>query len=157
MKTRIVITNVILIFAVLIFIGNYAIGEDEYVPAENEEIYGTWVNPSYRTGVGELYWAWFAQKMIYKPGGTLEAYDAVADIGHFSAEYKIIDKWSDSEGNTYYKLYTKWGDKTYGQKTVYELHKVSNSGLTLEYINTYDEYPTEFDTDHPQYHIYNRK
>jgi hypothetical protein len=55
MKTRILITSEILIFTVLVLVSNYAISEDVFVPTKNEEIYGTWVNKSYRAGIGRLY------------------------------------------------------------------------------------------------------
>jgi hypothetical protein len=158
MKTRILITSVILIFTVLVFIGNYAIGEDEYVLTENEEIYSTWVNTSYRPGTGEgSYWAWKPQKIIYKPDGTIESYSAARDIAHFTGKYNIIAKWTDSEGNIFYKIITKWGDKTYGQTTLYEFQMISNSGLTWEYITSLDDYATEIDPNHPDYHIYYRQ
>ena len=67
MKTRKLILGVIIISIIVLFIGYYAIGEDKYIPTENEELYGTWVNTSYRPGTGEgSYWAWKPQKIIYK-------------------------------------------------------------------------------------------
>ena len=150
MKSRTLISGVIIILA--IFMGNYAIGEDEYVPSENEEIYGTWVNPEY--GKTE---ASFSQKRIINPDGTWEEYSSMADIGYLTWEYTIIDKWTDSEGNIWYKLNTWYGNKAYGAIPYYDLHRISNSGLTWEFVSSTKDYPTEIDPDHPMYFIYYRQ
>lgn len=76
----------ILILSVTVLIGNNAIGEDEYVPTENEELYGTWVNTEYGTME-----ALFSQKRIINPDGTWEAYSGMADIAYRTLKYTIID------------------------------------------------------------------
>ena len=152
MKTRNIILRVILIFAVLVLLISCATGKKAYVARENEEIYGTWVNTSYGTTKD-----FFPQKRIINPDGTLEEYGGMADIAHFPGKYTIIDKWTDSEGNIWYKLITEYGGKTYGAKPFYELHKISNSGLTWEFVSSTEAYPTEIDPDHPMYFIYYRQ
>ena len=149
MKSRMLITNVILTLVIFILIGNYAIGKDEYVPTENEEIYGTWVNPNYG-------WIRFPQKIIIKPGGIYEYCLSKSDLAGSICTYTLTDKWIDSEGNVWYRWIWQW--KGVGE-TRYELHKISNSGLTWEweYINSFDDYPTEIDPKHPEYHIYYRQ
>ena len=128
----------------------------QYVLTENEEIYGIWVNTSYAQGMGASYWASYWQKIVHNPDGTIESYMSAADITHFTGAYVIVAKWTDSQGNILYKIMTKWGDNTYGQTTICELHRVSNSGLTLEYITSLNDYATEIDPNHPEYHIYHR-
>ena len=128
-----------------------------YVAKEDEEIFGTWVNTSYRQGMGASYWASYWQKIVHNPDGTIEGYMYAVDIAHFTGAYAIIAKWTDSQGNILYKLMTRWGDKTSGETTLYELHRVSNSGLTLEYITSLDDYATEIDPNHREYHIYHRQ
>ncbi|MCK4829951.1 hypothetical protein KA005_80255, partial [bacterium] len=123
MEARKLISGVILPLAVLLLIASCA--KKPYAAKEDEEIYGTWVNTSYGT-TKDL----FSQKRIYKSDGTLEEYGGMADIAHLTYKYTIIDKWTDSEGNIWYKLITEYGDKTYGSRPAYELRKISNSGLT---------------------------
>ena len=77
MKTRTLITGVVVILAVLVITGNYAIGEDEYVLTDNEEIYGTWVNTNYPKSNVK---SWFPQKIIIKPGGIYEYYSSRLDL-----------------------------------------------------------------------------
>lgn len=128
-----------------------------YVAKEDEEIFGTWINTSYTQGMGASYWASYWQKVVHKPDETIEGYMSAVDMVHFTGTYTIVAKWTDSEGNILYKLMTKWGDKTYGETTLYELHRVSNSGLTLEYITSLDDYVPEIDPNHREYHIYHRQ
>ena len=152
MKTRNLILSVILIFAVLVLLISCATGKKAYVAKENEEIYGTWVNTEYGTME-----ALFSQKRITNPDGTWEEYGGMADIAYRTLKYTIIDKWTDSEGNIWYKLITEYGGKAYGAKPFYELHKISNSGLTWEFVSSTEAYPTEIDPDHPMYFIYYRQ
>jgi len=149
-EARKLISGVILPLAVLLLIASCA--KKPYVAKEDEEIYGTWVNTSYGTTKD-----FFSQKRIYKPDGTLEEYGGMADIAHLAYKYTIIDKWTDSEGNIWYKLITEYGDKTYGSRPAYELRKISNSALTLEFVFSMDNYPTEIDPNHRYYFIYYRQ
>ena len=152
MKTRNLILSVILIFAVLVLLMSCATGKKAYVAKENEEIYGTWVNTEYGT-MEAAFW----QKIINRSDGTSELYEGMADIAHATSKYIIIDKWTDSEGNIWYKIIREFGEKAYGEKPYYELHKISNSGLIWEYVFSFDNYPTEIDSNHPYYLIYYRQ
>jgi len=67
-------------------------------------------------------------------------------------EYTIKDKWTDSEGNIWYKETFV----VYGQK-FYELDKISNSGKTLEFQYSTSKYPTKIDPENGRYRIYHRK
>ncbi|UCB46660.1 MAG: hypothetical protein JSV25_04360 [Spirochaetota bacterium] len=152
MKTRTLIIGVVVILAVLIIIGNYAIGEDEYVLTENEEIYGTWVNTNYPKSNVK---SWFPQKIIIKPGGIYEYYSSRLDLVPASiSTFTFSAKWIDSEGNVWYRMIWKWkgeGDLRY------EIGKINKSGQTWEFINSWDAYPTEIDPNNPEYHIYYRQ
>ncbi len=88
---------------------------------------------------------------------TWEEDGGMADIAYRTLKYTIIDKWTDSEGNIWYKLITEYGGKTYGAKPFYELHKISNSGLTWEFVSSTEAYPIEIDPDHPLYFTYYRQ
>ena len=151
-KTRVWKGVLILLAALLILSG----APKPYVPTEDEEIYGTGINKSYRAGMGVSYWGWYPQKMVFKPDGLIEMYPGANDIAYFTGKYVIMDKWKDSEGNACYKIITTWGDKIYGQTTLYELHRISRTEPTWEYITSLDDFAIEMDVEHREYHIYNR-
>ena len=47
MKTRMLVSIVILVLTVMFIAGSCATEKKAYVATEDEEIYGTWVNPDY--------------------------------------------------------------------------------------------------------------
>ena len=150
MKTRILCVSISLLFIVFMALNLFC--EDAYVPTDNEEIYGIWINQEYGTTEAS-----FSQKRIINPDGTWEEYSSMIDIGFRTLNYTIIDKWTESEGNIWYKLRTEYGGKEYGTKPFYELHKISNSGLTWEFVRSAETYPTQIDPNHPMYFIYYRQ
>jgi len=149
MKTKSLIAGFILISTVFFFTtGNYAIGENEYVPTKNEEIYGTWVNPNYTK-------IWFPQKITIKPGGIYEYYIGRLDlVPTYKNSYTLTAKWIDSEGNVWYRMIWKW--KVTDQAR-YELDKFSTSGQNWEFIYSFDDYPAAIDPNYANYHIYHRR
>jgi len=145
--------RVLIIFIVLFLTVSFNLYTDDLQTEEAlDELVGTWANTNYGTCKIP-----FPQKVINNPDGTLELYAGMADIAHRKGKYNIIDKWTDSEGNVLYKIRRAWGDGTYGEKPDYELHKISNSGLTWEFVFSMDEYPTEINPNHPFYMIYYRQ
>jgi hypothetical protein len=62
-------------------------------------------------------------------------------------------RWKDSQGNIMYKIHWvgSWG------KAGYSLCRISNSGKTLEYMNSHNDYPKEIDPNSSYYRKYNRK
>ena len=138
------------ILTVVAFSGNAAAEEKAYVPKDNEELYGTWVNPDYNTET-------FAAKTLLNPDGTILYYwkeesTVVATRGNFS----ITDKWSDSEGNVWYKTTYTWKMGGYSESG-YELARISNSGKTYESVYSHPECPKELSPKHPSYMIYHRQ
>ena len=81
----------------------------QYVPTENEEIYGTWINTSYTQGLGASYWASYWQKIVHNPNGTIESYMSAADMAHFTGAIAFVAKWTDSQGNILYKAKSGFG------------------------------------------------
>jgi hypothetical protein len=146
MKTRRLITGVILILAVLVFIGNYAIGEDDYAPTENEEIYGIWVNTDYGTTDKQP-----NQKIINNPDGTFERYRSTLDLkATITGTYTLTAKWTDSEGNIWYRGIWKYWEYV----TEYELDKISKSGTVWEFVREVYDYPTKMGSDASYYFIF---
>ena len=135
MKTRTLISILILVFAVLIVIGNCATGKKVYVAKEDEELYGTWANPDYN------YAAYATPKFVYHPDGKSEGYILDTEThAHWYGEFIVTNKWIDSEGNIWYTIIFKW----YVQYE-YGLLKITNSGKTLEFAYG-NEYPKEIDS-----------
>jgi hypothetical protein len=118
----------------------------------SEEICSTWINPD-NEGRGKYYPA----KFVYRSDGTWNKYIYVNEpsnsYGCGGGTYTLTDKWTDSEGNIWYKS-TWW--HTNGNSG-YELVKISNSGETYEREWTGKGYPTEIDQNHKYYGIWYRQ
>lgn len=112
---------------------------------DNEELYGTWINMDY-TGRP-------AQKLVFNPDGTAGSSASVDLDTHWKIRYLIVGKWTDSEGNIMYKSHWVGNWREEG----FSLHKISNSGGTLEYVFDHDDYPKEIDPKHSNYRKYTRK
>ena len=115
--------------------------------AESDEIYGTWVNMDYK-------WGRPPQKVIHKANGTFESFvNADSKVPTWKGTNLIEKKWNDSKGNIWFRM--KWSGN-WGESG-YELAKISNSGITYEYVFSNDEYPKEIDPKHKNYRIYTRE
>ena len=145
---RKLLTALILGAALMVFFGNALAGEKAYVPKDNEELYGTWVNMDYKTADPP-------QKLTYKSDGTIySSIYAESRMLLWKTKFQITAKWKDSEGNIWYKGH--WVVVDTGQEG-FSLYKISNSGKTCEYIFAHNECPTKVDTEHRNYRIYYRK
>ena len=147
MKTRTFVSILILVLAVLIVVGSCATGKKAYVAKEDEELFGTWINPDY----GQ---AQKAVKYIYKSDGVVRAYNAATSTEEFwSAKCTITDKWIDAEGNIWYKwLMTEAkGGAISDTAEYYFLGKISSSGRVLEQSFSSYEYPTDVNPDSLKY------
>jgi len=119
-----------------------------YDPSEKEEIYGTWINPEYGGN-------WAPQKLIMYPNGTWKRFLSRHDLAPgFTGSFTLIDKWTDSEGNIWYKMFWNLGNIEW---EMYEIVRISNSGKTLEYVFSEIDFPIGITTDHPNYRIYYRQ
>jgi len=139
------LTFLALVAALMVW--NAFAGEMAYVPKDNEELYGTWINMDYKTGDPP-------QKLSYKSDGTIaSSIYAESRMLMWDTKLQITDKWKDSEGNIWYKghLVANSGEEGYS------LYKISNSGKTFEFIFDNNECPTKITTDHSNYRVYYRK
>ena len=133
-----------------------------YVAKEDEEIFGTWANTSYKyTMWGSKDYGYtlanYAQKIITKKDGTYEIYGGVEDmVPQFKFQYTITDKWTDSDSNIWYKIVSKHKSE-YSERTRFGLNKIGNTGRTWEFVVSKDDYPTQIDLSHPEYRIYYRQ
>jgi hypothetical protein len=134
--------------AVLIIFGGCATGKKVYKPKEDEELFGPWIHSDYYKE-GEK------EKIIYDPDGTHFVFIFEKDSEPIEENpYTIIDKWTDKDGNIWYKG-TLIIPKTHN--SFYLLIKISNSATVYEEVRESADYPTEIDVNHYYYVIYYRQ
>jgi hypothetical protein len=132
-----------------------------YEAKEYEEIYGTWINKSYsdtmQQGYDQAYTlANYAQKIITTDEGTYDIYNGLNDIVPiFKIKYTITEKWTDSDGNIWYKIVSEY-ETEYAERTRLGLNKIDHTGSTWEIVIAEDDYPAKLDPSHPEYRIYYR-
>ena len=155
--------TIVISLAILFTASGYAQTADvgKYIPTENEELYGTWINES--VGVER-------QKSVNFPGGY-KSYEKVSDSSPFEeGTEQIADKWTDSEGNVWYKIINvitlgivpsgPYKGHEYKGLKIQCLQKVSNSSTVREWtwvqVPAFDPglYPNKIDpTDSQHYAI----
>ena len=140
------ILALILIITLMAFTADAFAGERAYFAKDKEELYGTWINMDYLTRP--------PQKIVFNSDGT-GGVSSQADSNELTWKFKflITGKWTDSEGNIMYKRHWvgDWGEEGYS------LHKISNSGNTLEIVFDKDKHPNKIDPKHPFYRKYTRR
>jgi hypothetical protein len=150
MKTRTLLSLLILVFAALIVVGSCATmkSPDKMV---YERFCGTWVNTEYEGKDSP------AVKEIYNPDGTCTTYSHLHETTTYSrGAYSVEKRWSDSEGNSWYHVKMTWPIEPMG--TGYLLFKLDKYNSILEYNYSGTGYPTEVDPKdkHTSYRIYYR-
>ena len=145
MKTRTFVSILILVLSVLIISEGCA--TDKKVTKEDYRFMeGTWINLDYDK-------AWRYAKVIRKPDRTYEEYVmSYSELPALKGEYTINDKWTDSEGNTFYKIIVTSHGASY-----YILSKIDKSGKVYEDVWSTSGMPTEVDTENDLYRIYYRQ
>ena len=120
MQTRKIVSILILVLTVMIISEGYA--TDKKVTKKDYRFFsGTWVNEEYNSRI-------FNTKYLIRRDGTFDSYNRTSDTGkHGSSHYVIVDKWTDSEGNIWFKMYTWMGAMVEGHPGAYILAKFSNS------------------------------
>ena len=113
----------VLAVAFLVFTGNVFAEEETYVPKDNEEIYGTWVNEKYDST------RWHARWDIKSDGTWASYYRSDYTEPSWSGTYSIVKKWTD-KGDVWYKITFK--NQTLGNISCYALTCLSDSGSTME-------------------------
>jgi hypothetical protein len=148
MKTRNVISIIILALAVLNIVGSCA--TEKKMVKDSEEIFGIWVNEKYASRKNYT-------TLVMKPDGVFEEYvDESLKTLSARGKYTITDKWTDSEGNIWYKATYELKDGTQ-LVTGFLLVKISDSGNIYEENYDKREYPTEINSINPTYSIYYRQ
>jgi beta-lactamase regulating signal transducer with metallopeptidase domain len=152
MVTRILMIGMVLLLSVAVFPTSYAKDREFFMPSDNEEIYGTWVNTEYS---GELSWP---QKYVHYTWGYCEYYNEMESknpIIGWDFTSTLVDKWTDAQGNIWYKEFQRYnmGDRWH------QLVKISNNGTTLEFIWNKRDFPVAADLtpNSATYRIYYRQ
>jgi hypothetical protein len=152
MKTRTLISILILVFATLIIMESCATSKKAYVAKEDEVLYGTWINTEYDA-------SWIYAKIIIKQDGTWDEYSLTySDRPVYQGECTITNKWTDSEGYILYKsVITRIGKPSY--RSYYVFSKIDKTGKVYEDLWSTIQMPTEFDPDNTNYNyrIYYRQ
>jgi hypothetical protein len=148
--------KILLVSSTLLFLISFsANAQDKYVPTVNEEFYGVWMskeNPDYN----------HPEKSVITADGY-QSYLHTSDAVPQEEGTMVIDsKWTDSDGNIWYKIL---GTVTTGQWKGYNfqaLEKLSNSGTIKESVFqpiglgtkfSPKYYPTKIDPNKPAYEI----
>ena len=148
MKARMFVSILILILAVFIISESFATGGKEYKPKETEELYGSWTHSDY-------YKEGKQEKIEYDADGTRLVLIFEKDSEPLEEYlYTITDKWTDKEGNIWYKVMQITPKTNF---TFYLLIKISNSETVYEEVRDATDYPTEIDVNHRNYVIYYRQ
>jgi hypothetical protein len=124
-----------------------------YVPIHNEEIYGTWVNAEYSGALP------FFQKAINYHWGYYDVFCKMTDTNAcIRGTMILVDKWTDSEGNIWYKQYFR---ENWGYSGFFEIDKISKNNTVWEFVFSSLEFPVEDDLSAKNtakgYHIYYRQ
>ncbi len=150
MKTRMLVPILILVFAVMVISEGFAT-EKKVTKRDYRFVSGTWINEDYDS------YAFVARCELHRDG-SWDGYNRILDTGKkVAGHYALVDKWTDSEGNIWYKTHVWWGSMVEGHPMEYKLDKFSESGKVWEYIGDKFAFPTEIDESHPKYHIYYRQ
>ena len=150
-------TIVAIVFAVLLAASAYAQTTDsaKYVPKPNEECYGTWINEK-SINQGHI------QKKVSTPDGNKDYLNVSDSAPIFEDEQQIYAKWTDSEGNIWYKTFGTVVAGAYKGTKWQELDKLSHSATVWEYVFTIvpefdpEYYPTKVDSQEMLYRIFYR-
>ena len=150
MKTRMFVSILILVLAVLIIAGR----------AKKEELHGTWINEEYKGSNIPM------AIQIYKPDGTFQYLRLAAlsweeDVERteegwikgYEGPYEIIEKWTDEGGSVWYKTenHVTETDKHF------VLIKINGSGSVLEYVWRQIEFAEGIDPNAATYGIFYRQ
>ena len=148
----------VLAFLVTVLICLNSFGDDKekfgfYVPKDSEEICGTWVNTTYAAGAG---YGFYQKWVLYNWGYWEGYYKLTAEFSDMTGTFILVDKWTDSEGNIWYKEFVRQRNNPFPS---FELDKISKIGTVWEYVFSYKGSPTadNMNPKNPYYRIYYRE
>ena len=141
MKARTLVA--IVLFAALVQVGAWAQGK--YAPKPDEDLYGTWINEQYPKN--DI----FHPQKVVNAADRYEVYLGIADsVSSESAKVEIDAKWTDSEGNAWYKTFATITAGIFKGNRWQAINKLSKSGTVWERqlnpIYTEDFSPNKYPT-----------
>jgi hypothetical protein len=151
MKTRTFVAILIFYLSVMVIADSCVTGKKASSSKEDEVLCGTWVNLDYDK-------TWKYGKIVIKPDGSYDEYDKSESVGGGKLGYAITEKWTDSDGNIFYK-YTVgsiYENNSVRVPTWYYLARIDSTGNVFEYVDSGLDFPTEIDLNHPNYAIHYR-
>jgi hypothetical protein len=143
MTARMFVSNLIIVFAVLIIYGSYA---ETKIALSREEAMktfaGAYVNTEYAGTFIDM------QKFVISSNGEFEHWAFATDEGPtYKGEYTIAASWADSKGNMYCKaLIQYYTDTGTGIPHLWMLDKSRNT-FEMNYNLGTSEHPTEINPD----------
>jgi hypothetical protein len=161
MKKHVTILGTLVCLLILVLLGSCAPGK--YTLKANEELYGTWINKSYSGEFGPPDKV-HPQKEVIDSNGY-HVFRFVDDAAQFfEGAETITSKWTDSEGNIWYKTYeSAWSNINEGKSEVpHFLYKLSKSATVRESVHairdtyTPSAFPTKIEPNDSSYLVYTR-
>jgi hypothetical protein len=121
---------------------------------KNEELSGTWINMEYKEGFDPD--NGLKGKVVFYPDGRFESYKITSDDkADYKAVYKIEEKWTDKDGNIWYKY--RLTEKSWESSDSRHLSKISDSGKIQECQFDFEFYPKKIDSSRLAYRKYYRE
>ena len=137
MKTRTFISVLILISILVVAVPVLFAGG-----SKKEELHGTWINEEYKSATTPPF-----KIHEINPDGTMGFFRTETSVWEEDIEvlengwipcdsytYTIDDKWTDSDGNVWYKVEVVGGGYEKNPMKIYLLMKISDSNRVLEYM-----------------------
>jgi beta-lactamase regulating signal transducer with metallopeptidase domain len=157
MKRNMTIGVLTFLFAAIIGLGGFATDTTKhgfYIPEAKEEIAGTWINTSYSGNLPMF------QKLVSHSWGYYEIFAHETDERPTVRGTMVLtDKWTDTEGNIWYKLYFRENMESYFVR--FQLARISENGKVWEFVHSTADFPAEDDLiskrKGKKYHIYYRQ
>ena len=100
---------------------------DKYVAKSSEEIYGTWTNDKTVN-------TFHIQKMVVSADGFKEYANVSSSYPNVEASQQIDSKWTDSNGNIWYKVSGKINTGPWKGQSFKGLEKLGEAGSVLEMV-----------------------
>lgn len=140
----------ILLALILLFLIPLAlVAQGNYVPTRDEIYYAIWTNKEMAP-----------QKTVFYPDGSFEDYSMISDTTAIDGGIsKIIRKWTDSEGNTWYNCFDTFTKGNIKGLRTQTLWKISNGGAVGEFVYNEvgdldpNQFPTKLDPNSHRYFI----
>jgi hypothetical protein len=131
MKGRMCLPVAALLLLSMIQVGGWA--QENFVPKGDEELYGTWANEKNNVDV------FHGQKVVVAADG-MDIYCRVSDPAPgMEVSWEISSKWTDSEGNVWYKTLGTSTGGVYKGANWQALEKINKSGTVWERAVNYLE------------------